>query len=230
VKVLVSIHDVMPENMDGVMEIIKIMNGLGLPPALLLVTCGREWRTEYLERLRGLARKGHALAGHGWTHKAPSLGGFGHRLHALFLSRDCAEHLALTPEEAVRTMRRCHGWFEELELPRPAMYVPPAWGMGRVSRQQLRELGYRWYETLTGIYDARTDTFRRLPLTGFEADTATRKLTLTVLNRANIALGRITDRPVRLAIHPADLRLGLSKQLKGILESPLECVLPWNVK
>jgi hypothetical protein len=228
-KVLISLHDVMPGSLNDARSVTELMESLGLPPAPLLVSCGLAWEERHIDVLREFAGKGHALVAHGWTHHARNIRGLRHRIHALLLSRDQAEHLALSPAEIVGTMRRCFEWFAERGLPEPAMYVPPAWGMGRVTRRQLQNSPFRWFETLTGVYDSRTDFFRRLPLAGFQADTALRKYSLGALNAANITFGRLTGLPVRLAIHPHDLELRLAGRLRQLLDSDLHCLEPWAV-
>jgi hypothetical protein len=225
-KVLISIHDVMPDSLDDVLRLVEFMDSRSVPPVPLLVTCGLDWKPAQVGTLRELAGKGHMLSAHGWTHQARDIRGAGHRLHALLISRDQAEHLALSAEETAQTLRRCFGWFEEHSLPPPSMYVPPAWGTGRIGRRHMRESPFRLFETLTGIFDAETGRFRRLPLAGFQADTALRKHSLSALNAANIALARLTCLPVRLAVHPGDLDLRLADPLRRLLESPFERLDP----
>ncbi len=217
-KTLFTIHDVMPETLDPVLGIISLLDAHNLPPAPLLVSPGHSWRPEQLKTLRELSDKGHELAGHGWTHRARHIRGLGHRLHALFLSRRAAEHLALSGEELHDMIQRCFLWFPNNHLPPPTTYVPPAWGLGKLSRKTMRQLPFRYFETLTGIYDTHTDRLQTLPLIGFEADTPTRKIGLAALNAANLNLARLTRRPLRVAIHPHDLHLELADRLHRFLQ------------
>jgi predicted deacetylase len=113
-------------------------------------------------------------------------------------------------------IRDCRAWFDEHSLPAPSLYVPPAWAMGSIPRAGLEGLGFRYFETLTGIYDAERREMHRLPLFGFEADTRFRALSLRLFNAANRIMGRYAG-TVRLGIHPQDFELELAADLKRCL-------------
>ncbi|MDZ7640492.1 MAG: polysaccharide deacetylase family protein [Desulfurivibrio sp.] len=216
-KPLFSIHDVFPETLESILHILEVMESHGLSPAPLLVSPGGDWTPQQLQTLRSLADRGHALVGHGWYHRARKISGLRHRLHSLLISRQAAEHLDLSSDELITMLRRCHAWFPAQGLPAPRYYVPPAWGVGRLSKKNMHQLPFRYIETLTGIYDIEAGTFTHLPLLGFEADTLARKIGLTIFNAINLALAGITRRPVRVAIHPHDLDLKLNKSLRKFL-------------
>jgi predicted deacetylase len=103
-----------------------------------------------------------------------------------------------------------------MALPAPSLYVPPAWAMGRISRAGLRKLPFRYYETISGVYDAQADRFIRLPLLGFEADTRIRATALKLSNVLNRRLAN-AHRELRFAIHPTDFELYLARDLGGSL-------------
>jgi len=209
---LVSIHDVMPETLDDVAELLDMAEAHAIVPVTLLVVPGRPWRTEELMVLRRWLAAGHRLAGHGWSHRAAQPCTVHHRLHALLLSRDSAEHLSLDGADIARLMRRNHDWFGRHGLPEPDLYVPPAWALGPLPRT---ELPYRFVETLGGVRDLHSGKRLRLPLIGFEADTGVRA---GVLRAWNACAGQGEPaRPVRVAIHPRDLRLRLAGDLRRVL-------------
>lgn len=213
---VVSIHDVMPETLPRVRSLLARVERAGLSPATLLVVPGRDWNEADMDALRGMAARGHELAGHGWSHRVERFGSLWHRLHGLLLSRRAAEHLAHSGEEVIGIVRDCRRWFDEQGLPAPSLYVPPAWAMGALPRRALDQLGFRYFETLAGIYDARTRRFLRLPVVGFEADTRLRAAALRLSNALNRWLGRRAG-AVRLAIHPFDAELRLSEDLERCL-------------
>lgn len=217
-KIIFTIHDVLPETLESVLRLVDCMNESGLPPASLLVSPGRDWTPNHIDTLKQLAAQGHEMVGHGWSHRARDIRGLRHRLHAFVISRRAAEHLALTAAELRDMIQRCHDWFPANGLPPPTLYVPPAWGLGRLTRETMRELPFRWFETLTGIYDAESNAFHHLPLVGFEADTTARMLGLTLFNAVNRGLGRMLARPVRVAIHPQDLELKLGPALTSLIQ------------
>lgn len=216
-KSLVSIHDVSPRTLPDVIRVVELMDSLRLAPAPLLLCAGSPWQSRDLATVRQLAEKGHPLVAHGWTHEARAIRGMRHRLHALLLSRNVAEHLSLSDCEINELLQRCSEWFEARSLPAPAMYVPPAWALGPVTKEQLQQSPFRWFETLSGIYDSQVDRFQWLPLLGFQADTRARKLVLRVLNGANVSLARWSGRAVRVAIHPEDQRLLMGGELARLL-------------
>lgn len=210
--VLVSVHDVMPQTLDRVARILGTLEAAGIGGVSLLVVPGAGWTADTLDRLHGMLARGHRLAGHGWHHRCPRIRGLRHRLHSALISRDVAEHLALDAAGIEALIRRCGEWFPRHGLPQPHTYVPPAWAMGGIPRARLYGLGFRYFETLTGVFDAGAGRFRRLPLAGFEADTRLRALTLRALNRVCASLAS-ADRPLRLAIHPRDPELLLARDL-----------------
>lgn len=220
-KALLSIHDLRPDTLDDVLALMELLGSHDLRPVYLLVTHGCPWTTDEVGVLRSLADNGNELVSHGWTHRAREIRGIRHRLHSLALSRHAAEHLSLPAEELESMLQRCFYWFRQNGLPDPSIYVPPAWGLGKLTRKSMKRLPFRWYELVSGIYDSESDVLKHVPLVGFEADTPVRKRVLSLLNSVNLAAARSTGRPVRVAIHPRDLSLELSQRLRHLLESPL---------
>lgn len=216
---MVSVHDVMPETLPDVLEILKRLDRLDVPPPTLLIVPGKPWCADDLKTLVSLQHAGHELAGHGWSHTVNGVSTVFHRLHSGLISRRAAEHLSQDSRAILALITRCHQWFVNAGLRAPTLYVPPAWAMGRVSRARLRSLPFARYEYTGGIYDARTDRFHRLPLAGFEADSQARARPLRMWNTANLALARATRRPLRIAIHPYDLRLPLADDIERMLKS-----------
>ncbi len=214
--VLFSVHDVMPHTLDRVSGILAGLEAAGAGSASLLVVPGTGWTGETLDRLHGFLARGHTLAGHGWYHRCSRIRGLKHRLHSALISRDVAEHLALDAAGIEALIRRCGEWFPRHGLPQPDTYVPPAWAMGAIPAERLYGLGFRYFEALTGVFDAGTGRFRRLPLAGFEADTSLRALTLRALNRLALAMAG-PGRPLRLAIHPRDPELLLAGDLERLV-------------
>lgn len=206
-----SIHDVMPETLDRVDQQLALINRYATHPVTLLVVPGKPWRAGDLDRLRDWIRRGHRLAGHGWTHRAGSIRGLRHRLHSRLISRDCAEHLALSGRQIQALMQRCRGWFATNKLPLPERYVPPAWALGRIDGPALRATGFELVETLTGFIDLSTGRYHRAALVGFEAVDRWQLPAIRVSNAINRLLARRW--PLRIALHPDDHRLGLADDL-----------------
>lgn len=212
----ISIHDVMPETLGRVSEQLALIEHHCPGPVTLLVVPGRDWKTSDLERLHGWVAAGHALAGHGWTHRARAIRGLKHRLHSLFISRDCAEHLALDGAGIVDLMTRNRQWFIDHDLPAPERYVPPAWALGPVSVEALHRTGFARVETISGFLELATGKFLRSALVGFEAASAWQVPVLKLSNALNRLLAQRL--PLRVALHPDDHRLPLAGDLQRWLE------------
>ena len=220
-RAIVSVHDVMPETFPRVQRILALLEEANAPPPTLLVVPGKEWTPTLLGTLRELAKAGYSLAGHGWMHKAtqgPRT--LFHRVHALLISRDEAEHLSRPPRELAGLIQRCYDWFPGVGLAAPQRYVPPAWAMGTLRPPDLRELPFHWYEILRGFVSGKTGRTRWLPLTGFEADTPFRRTSLRFWNGLNVLLAKGTRRPLRISIHPGDLELLLKEDLARMVREP----------
>lgn len=210
-----SIHDVMPETLERVDEQLALIERHCSGPVTLLVVPGREWRQPNLDRLRAWVDDGHRLAGHGWQHRARHIKGMKHRLHSLFVSRDCAEHLALDDSGIVDLMTRNRQWFIDHELPAPELYVPPAWALGPVEISNLQATGFARVETISGYLDIASGRFRRAALLGFEAASAWQVPVLRLSNAFNRLLARRL--PLRVALHPNDHRLPLAADMNRAL-------------
>ena len=218
-ELLYSVHDVASETMSQVEGIVTRLERRGVRPLVLLVVPGGPWSEPHLGQLRAWQDAGHVLAAHGWTHRCAAPRGFYHRLHSAVLSRDAAEHLGLAHDAALDLIQRSHAWFAGAGLRPPKLYVPPAWALGAVRLADFESTPFRWVECLAGLYEVRTRRMHRLPLTGFEADTASRALGLRAWNALNLRFSSALGRPVRVAIHPRDFELRLARDLARRVES-----------
>ncbi len=223
-KLLVSIHDVMPENIAGVRSIFDHLVAARLTPVTLLVVPGRNWSPEAMAELHAMVNAGAELAGHGWTHEVERINGPKHALHSLLISRRAGEHLSLSRFGILRLMMKNRAWFTAQGLPAPTLYVPPAWAMGPVPRACLKRLPFDLYETTGGVYDARADRYRHLPMAGFETDTAFRAAVVRPFNALNRTWARRSGKPLRLGIHPDDFELRLADDLEAVIAAGGECL------
>jgi predicted deacetylase len=212
-QVLVSIHDLMPQTMPAVRETIALLEQHHISPVTLLVVPGTGWSRTDIDELRALQRAGYRLAGHGWRHRVERIRRPYHRLHSLLISRDVAEHLDLDSDGIIDLIGRCHHWFADHGLEPPALYVPPAWAMGRVSAVQLIEdTPFGLYEDFNGVFDARNGRYHRIPMLGYEADQAIRVPIIRSWNALNRWRGAHNGR-LRIGLHPYDFGLRMGAQL-----------------
>ncbi len=212
---LVSIHDVMPETLARVRNIIRFLEFRGVHRMTLLVVPGKDWTPAQIYELFRFQQKGLELAGHGWKHRVHRIRGIRHRLHGKVISRNEAEHLSLSEAEITAIMHRCYGWFITAGLSAPSLYVPPAWAMGRLRRGCWHTLPFDLYEAQSGLYEAASGRHYPLPVLGYMADTRLRLVSLKLLNIAN---RRLPLAPTRIAIHPNDLYLPLQADLARHLQ------------
>ena len=216
-KSIISIHDVMPKTLDRVLKIIQWLETLEVPPSTLLVVPGKNWSADQIKQLDFLSNKGYTLAAHGWHHKTKPRRIY-HRLHALILSRDVAEHLDLSSGQILELLDRSKAWFLEHKLPAPPLYVPPAWALGPIRKKALQKAPYDQIETTRGLIrltQGEQPTFKAFPLTGYEADTQFRAFFLSHWNRLQENKAKQSKVPLRISIHPDDLELKISKQLEA---------------
>jgi predicted deacetylase len=214
-----SVHDATPDSLDRCANLVDLLVSRGVREVAILVVPDRSWSELETGTLRRWEREGHLLGLHGWAHKAMAPRGVYHRLHSAFFSRDAAEHLGRPRAELLDLVQTGVRWFDDAGLAAPRLYVPPAWAMGAMELADVEGMPFRWIETLTGVYDAAARRFCRLPLVGFEADTPLRAWSLRASNRANELGALAVRRPLRAAVHPNDLGLALSGDLRRLLNS-----------
>jgi len=224
-KVVFSVHDVMPDTLAHIQEILSHSQNIAPEKTYLLVVPGLDWSTEQLASLRKLEEQGYQLCGHGWVHKASQITTAYHKLHSTFVSRDVAEHLSLPKDELMALIRRNYHWFEQQGFKAPDLYVPPAWALGRLNHQDLCDLPFKYYESSAGIYSVEHDKFIAMPLVGYEADRNWRVPILRLWNTFNTQWVS-AKRPLRISIHPYDLqyplRVDLLRHLRRATEA-LDC-------
>lgn len=221
-EAILAVHDVMPETLDRVEEILSFCRQYAIPPLTLFVVPGRDWTIAQIDRLHELSDSGYELAAHGWYHEVDEYRDTYHRIHGAILSRKAAEHLSYNQQEIIQLMQRSYEWFLLNSLPAPTLYVPPAWALGSVSRTQLVQLPFEQIEILRGVIDVKSNRLRILPLVGFEADTIWRAFFLRIWNAGQVALARVIRQPLRIGLHPQDFHLRLRETLTQFILQPYQ--------
>lgn len=220
VNFIFSFHDLCPQTIPMAMAVLAMLKDHGKKEITLLLIPGLFKDNSSLRELQKLLEKypDAELAGHGWSHKIVRKKSAYHHIHSMIISRDVGEHLSLPEAEIYHLINSCHGWFADHDLPKPEIYVPPAWAMGNISRSSLDSLPFRYYEYQFGVYDSQFKKFHHLPVIGFEADTKIRQTALIAWNYFNLKIGHYCH-SLRVAIHPFDLDLKLSSDLKEIIRA-----------
>lgn len=211
---VISIHDVMPSTMQNVSSILDgLLDKVDKNKVLLLIVPGLDWSNEQIQQLKTWQDQGYELSGHGWLHDVRDISTFYHKLHSLFISRRAGEHLSHSESELTELLNKNFNWFEQHGLERPLLYVPPAWALGKVGLESVKQQSYRYFEVTSGIIDFVNSKKYWLPLAGFQADTKLRAVFLRPWNRLNWMVAS-EQRPIRISIHPHDLEYHLSDQLR----------------
>ena len=226
-KFYVSIHDATPQNLDDIESIIQILqNQFDINKICILVIPGLNWNEIQLQRLRSWQKDGLEIAAHGWNHKAQDKKSFYHKIHSILMSANCAEHLSKKRQEIVKIIRHSYNWFIINDFKKPLLYVPPAWALGKITKQDLDRLAFTHYECTTGMVHNKKYCF--LPLLGFKEKTYIGAMLRRFFNSLNYFMAYFTG-SIRIAIHPKDFTLYLKKDIEKYLSRSSEAVLLYEL-
>lgn len=219
----VSIHDVSPAFGAEVEHAVLLCRARGVSPALLVVPDyhGRaplSQAPEFVQRLRELETQGSQILLHGLYHAADRAppkpakpeqrrGSLGRWLRQTVASAGEAEFGELSLTEAARRLDVGLSLFSELRLPVHG-FVPPAWILPRRVLPALAERGIRYTENHFGVIDPVSGRRRSSAVMNFATRTQLRLLSSVTYVRAARALRHVL--PLRIAIHPSDLRSPLA--------------------
>jgi predicted deacetylase len=217
----VSIHDVCPRHSAEVEHAILLCRAREVAPALLVVPdmhgeAPLDRDPAFVARLLELERAGSQILLHGLYHlteRAPgtarwgSCGGLSRYFRQRVASAGEAEFGELTFAEASERLDRGLAMFSRLGLPVHG-FVPPAWILPRRLMPALAARDIRYTESHFGVHDPVTGRSRTSAVMNFATRTHARLLTSVSYVRAARAFRRAL--PLRIAIHPADLRSPLA--------------------
>ena len=212
----ISIHDVHPNNLHKIIEIINLLfEKYNIRKITLLVIPGLNWNNKQIKILKTLQeKKGIELAAHGWYHKSNPIKTIYHYIHSKLISADSAEHLSRSKPSIIKLLNDSHLWFINQGLNSPTLYVPPAWALGNIYQEDLSTLPFNEFEMISGIFI--NNKFIFIPLIGFKTKTYFEFIIVKVLNFINY-LSYSFFGLMRIAIHPDDFNL----LLKGDIDKYL---------
>ena len=204
----VSIHDVAPATLDACRTIAAAVSGVDarIPLTLLIVpryhgAAGetppvyRAWIDERLSR-------GDALALHGYTHRDEAPPARGRAVTRRVYTAGEGEFSALTEAEAAGRIARGRAWLAEHGW-RADGFVAPAWLLSDGAWSALRNSGFSYTTTLTGIHALPHGRSFPAPTVVYSARSRLRRATSRVWNAA-LAVGTRHAQVVRFGFHPAD--------------------------
>jgi uncharacterized protein len=224
----VSIHDVSPASSEEAEAALSICHAQGVRPALLVVPDfhGRAPLAAdpgLCARLRALQTHGHEIYLHGFFHRsadryAASTGG---RLSWLFaqhlVSGREAELSGVSPEEGRARIERGEQVLRDAGL-RVDGFVAPAWSMPPWLLPLLRARGCRFTEDHLRVYDPAEGRARACVVLNWATRSPARLVSTLAWCRAARSARALV--PVRIAIHPGDMRC-------SIVRREIESLLDW---
>jgi predicted deacetylase len=228
---VVSVHDVAPGTAAETGRWLADLDGLGVR-AVLLVVPG-PWRgpaladaPEFGARLRRAAAAGHELALHGWSHAAQPGGGRARRWSGQVAARGAGEFWTL---DAARAGARIELGLRALRLAgiEPRGFVPPGYLASPGTRAALAASGLRYWTSHFAVHDLRAGARRTVVALSHRPAAGAGGRPLGERG-GDYLIARSPDwftrrgRPLRLALHPDDLRRpGLRDTTLGAIERAL---------
>ena len=222
-KAYISIHDVGPESLNQVENIIsRLSSKFDMNKLSILVIPGLNWEKKHINKIKSWQNNGIKIAAHGWLHKSKKIKTIYHKFHSIIISAKCAEHLSINRQDINNIVSNSYNWFIENDFQSPYLYVPPAWALGKIKRTDLNKLNFTHFECTTGFI--HNNKYHFLPLIGFEEKFLWKSLLRRFFNSFNFMLASFTG-VVRIAIHPNDFNLYLKKDIEKYLNKCDEAIL-----
>jgi predicted deacetylase len=212
---VISIHDVAPSTRAECEQLVDAAERIDARTSLLVVP--GPWRypattedPEFGPWLAGLERRGHEVVAHGWEHRAvpdaDGTVGFVRRSADRLLTRGCAEFGALGPTEAARRIDLALCTLHGLGFA-PSGFVAPGWSMSPAAAAAVRTAGVAYTTTRSAIVDHVADRSIPVPAVchrpGSPLTATGARLLVAIVDRR-----AAQRRPIRLALHPADVHDG----------------------
>lgn len=206
----VVLHDVAPARWDACRRVLDALDGAAVGPLPLTLLVVPRWHCRgdappgYLAWLHHLARCGHELALHGFTHldQGPPPLHWRERLLRRHYTAGEAEFAALPFDLARARLGAARQWAAARGLAMPG-FVPPAWLAGAESRRAIAAAGFEWTCTLTTLQRLPAGLPRRAPALVYSTRSAWRRQASLAWNRA-LALAARRAPLLRLELHPDD--------------------------
>ncbi len=218
-KVHVTLHDVSPAFEKEMEEALLLAARHRVRPALLVVP---DFHGEaplvadspFANRLRALEEEGHEVFLHGFFHQAgmrgaKKAGGARGFFRQKVVSEGEAEFAELDENETEERVARGLEVLRRAKLS-PVGFVPPAWSMSQSLTRVLAKAGLRFTEDHLRLYDTFHKTARPSLVLNFASRSPTRLFSTVGFARLARPIAGVT--PLRVALHPKDMRFMLLRQ------------------
>lgn len=192
-RVIISLHDVAPPFEAAIRQQIELLAAIGVRRLVLKVV--PSWHGAYplqdspafVALLRAQHQVGSQLVLHGFEHRSSRAQSFRgpwlSRLRARLFAADAAEFLTLSVDEAEAALRAGLACFEQVGLPRPAMFCAPGWLHNAEAETALKRVGLRYLIGMFAVRDLLRERRRMLtPAVGYMGASAGQELGIQALN------------------------------------------------
>jgi hypothetical protein len=211
-SLVVSIHDIAPENREVIGTIIAQLGRLGVRVSSLLVVPHYHHRKavsddpEFLKWLRSLEQQGHEVVIHGYFHSRPrkAAESLRQRLITRIYTQDEGEFFDLPYDEARKRIEKAAGIFTSAGL-QPRGFIAPAWLLNPEGERAARDAGMEYTTRLRSVLDLRSGHSFSARSLVYSVRNGWRRSVSLAWNRT--LLQTMSDHGLlRLSIHPPDYK------------------------
>jgi predicted deacetylase len=226
--VVVSLHDIAPQNQQLASKIISELANRGVRVCSLLVVPDYHHQglftkeRQFVSWLRNLEADGHEIVIHGYFHERPTKGNESVRDKFLtrFYTQREGEFYDLNYDEALRRITRARDEFQASGL-KPRGFVAPAWLLGKEAERAARDAGMEYTTRLRTVLDLR-----------FGSEFAARSIVYSVRSNWRRGVSRTwnaglfrfakSNPLLRISIHPPDyLHPAIWRQITHFIENSM---------
>ncbi len=206
---IVSVHDVAPSTAGAAREWTDRLDSRDIPSTLLVIPGpweGPPLRCDarFIAWLHDRAARGDEIAQHCWTHReAPNAAGW-RRVWGSIVARGAAEFCGLDTPEAARRLSWGRQALSNAGFD-PVGFTPPGWLASPGTQAALHDLGYRYTTSHAAVTDLREHRRVRAVAWSHRAGGASERFGPALFGAGARRLAQ-AGQPVRLALHPVDLR------------------------
>ena len=227
-SLIVSIHDVAPETLPRVREVVAKLEAWGVTRFCLLVvpnyheTGPLHEHSEAVHWLHERERRGDEIVLHGYSHSRPrqKTDTALDLLATEFCSKNEAEFYRLSADAAAAKFRQAAEILERAGFA-PQGFVAPSWIFSRGTVRALKERGFRYMARRSGLIDFANHTRIRSTCCVWSTWAPIRGALSPFWVR--LILRRLRRKPVlRVDVHPPDLDFPVvARQTRGIIQDAL---------
>lgn len=231
-SLVVSIHDIAPENRSLTEKMLAQLAHKGVRVSSLLVVPHYHHRKvvsddpDFLKWLRALEEQGSEIVIHGYFHSRPrkAAESLSQRLVTRIYTQDEGEFFDLSYNEALERIRKANTIFKEAGL-QPRGFIAPAWLLSPQGEHAARDAGMEYTTRLRTVLDLQSGQGFPARSLVYSVRNAWRRSVSRGWNRALFQM--LTDHGLmRLSIHPDYEFPEIWKQIERFLDEVKETRTP----